>query len=149
MICSPELYKRKIGFVISGECEVCRYKHDGGCIPLNTLVRGDSFGISTIFSDKSFPTVIYAKKRSEIFFIDADELLCLIERFPAVALNIIKFQNDRIAFLNNKIETFSAGTAEERLACFLLTECKKNDSNTISLNRKKTSEILGIGRASL
>ena len=149
IIYSPDSYQRKIGFVISGQCEVCRIKHDGGRVALNSLTRGDSFGIAAVFSEEDFPTVVYAKKRTEIAFITRDELLRLIDAFPSVALNIIKFQNNRIAFLNKKIETFSAGSVEERLACYLLNECARRDSDIFPLNRKKTSEILGVGRASL
>jgi len=112
-------------------------------------LSGSSFGITAILSEEAFPTVIYAKKRSSVAFITRDELLTLIDKFPAVALNIIKFQNDRIAFLNKKIETFSAGSVEERLACYLIGECQKNNSEIFCFNRKKSAEILGVGRASL
>ena len=135
--------------MISGECEVCRIKHDGGRVKLNTLSRGQSFGISTIFSEEDFPTVIYAKRRAEVVFITRDELLALIDAIPAIALNIIKFQNDRIAFLNKKIETFSAGSVEEKLACYIFSEYKKCGEHELPLNRMKTAEKLGVGRASL
>jgi len=149
VIYSPDSYQRKIGFVISGECEVCRIKHDGGRVKLNTLSRGQSFGISAVFSDGDFPTVIYAARRAEVVFITRDELMSLINAIPEVALNIIRFQNDRIAFLNKKIETFSAGTVEERLACFILDEYRKQGSSELALNRMKTADKLGVGRASL
>ena len=61
-IYSPDAFERKIGFVISGECEVCRIKHDGGRVKLNTLSTGGSFGITAVFSENSFPTVVYAKR---------------------------------------------------------------------------------------
>ena len=149
IIYSPTSYERKIGFVISGECEVARIKHDGGRVKLNTLTRGNPFGISAVFSDEDFPTVIYAKRASEIVFITKDELLALIDRFPNVALAIIRFQNDRIAFLNKKIETFSAGTVEEKLACYLLGEHRKRGSAEFAFNKMLTADILGVGRASL
>ncbi len=149
IIYSPDSYQRKIGFVLSGECEVCRLKHDGGRVTLNTLARGGSFGIAAVFSEEDFPTIVYAKKRATVAFITREELLRLIDAFPSVSLNIIKFQNDRIAFLNKKIETFSAGSVEERLAFYLLGEHKRRGTEGFPLNRKRTSEILGVGRASL
>jgi CRP-like cAMP-binding protein len=148
-IYSPNSYQRKVGFVVSGECEVCRIKHDGGRVKLNTLLRGESFGISAVFSDDDFPTVIYAARRSEVIFVSREELLALINAIPEVALNIIRFQNSRIAFLNKKIETFSAGTVEEKLACLILDEYKKQASTELALNRMKTADKLGVGRASL
>ncbi len=148
-IYSPDAYQKKIGIVLSGECEVSRLKHGGGRVVLNALLPGASFGITAIFSDEKFPTVITAKRKSSIVFITKDELLNLISHFPDVALNIIKFQNNRIAFLNNRIETFSAGTVEERLACFLLGEYRRTGNVTIETSRKKMAEQLGVGRASL
>ena len=149
VIYSPSVYERKIGFVVSGECEVRRSRQDGSRVTLNTISRGGSFGISAVFSDEDFPTVIYAKKRSSVVFITRDELLDLMGRFPAVSLNIIRFQNDRIAFLNKKIETFSAGSVEERVACYILGEYKKLGTVELPLNRMKTADALGVGRASL
>lgn len=149
IIYSPRSYQRKIGFVVSGECEVCREKHDGGRVKLNTLSQGQSFGISTVFSSEDFPTLIYATRRVEIVFITQGELEKLIDAIPAVALNIIKFQSDRITFLNKKIETFSAGSVEDKLACFILDEYRKFGERDLTLNRMKTADKLGVGRASL
>ena len=149
IIYSPDCYERKIGFVISGQCEVCRTRHDGGRVKLNTLSTGESFGITAVFSKEDFPTSVYAGRACEIFFITESELMLLIDRFPAVALSIIRFQNDRIAFLNKKIETFSAGSVEERLATYILGEYKKYGEPELHLNRMKTADILGVGRASL
>ena len=92
---------------------------------------------------------MYASRACEVFFITEPELMLLIDRFPAVALSIIRFQNDRIAFLNKKIETFSASSVEERLATYILREHKKYGSTDLHLNRMKTADILGVGRASL
>ena len=149
IICSPESYERKIGFVISGECEVCRIKHGKGRVKLNTLFKGDSFGIATVFSDNAFPTYVYARRACSIVFLSEKELMLLTDHFHSVALNIIRFQNDRIAFLNRKIEAFSAGSVEERLACYLLDEYQKHATREIPLNRMKTADILGVGRTSL
>lgn len=148
-IYSPGSFERKIGFVVSGECEVCRTKNDGRRVKLNTLLPGDSFGITTVFSSEAFPTVVYAKRSSTVAFITESELAALIDAFPSVALAIIRFQNDRIAFLNKKIETFSAASVEERLACYLLAKSKAFGAEAFDFNRKKASEALGVGRASL
>ena len=124
-------------------------KHDGGRVKLNTLLKGDSFGITAVFSDDDFPTVVYARRTAEIVFITKNELMTLINRIPDIALNIIRFQNKKLAFLNKKIETFSAGSVEERLAGYLLDEYKKHGTCDLSLNRAKTADVLGVGRASL
>ena len=68
-IYSPESFKNKIGFVMSGECLVEKQKSDGSSIPLNRLRKGDCFGILAVFSkNENFPTVVKASKRSDVFF---------------------------------------------------------------------------------
>jgi Fe2+ or Zn2+ uptake regulation protein len=54
-----------------------------------------------------------------------------------------------VNFLNRKIATFSAKSVESKLAAFILDECERQSSDTITFNAKKTSEEIGAGRASV
>ena len=76
-------------------------------------------------------------------------MLYLVKNEPEIAINIIYFLGNRIAFLNDKISTFSSDNTEQKVAKFLVYEVQKNDSLTFAFNCKKTSEALNIGRASL
>ena len=149
-IFSPESYRKEMGFIISGECEVRQTTHEDGKIILNTLRPGDSFGILTIFGDGDpFPTQVYARKNTEILFIEKETMLRLIEKSPMVARNVIEFLAKRVAFLNKRIGTVSKSTVDSKLASYLISECKRLGSVELNVNLKRCSEIIGAGRTSV
>lgn len=149
-IYSPQLYEHKLGFVVDGECSVERIKNDGSAVPLNTLKRGNSFGIVAVLSSEDeFPTRIVSKRKTKILFISKPDTLKLIQKYSAVSMNVIRFLAGKIDFLNQKIATFSSDTVEDKLANFLLIEYKKRGSNEFLFNCKKTAEAINAGRASL
>ena len=150
VIYSPLHFEQKVGFIVSGECVVERIRSEGENLQLNKLSPFDSFGILTLFScSDGFPTQIRAKKETVVAFISKKDMLALIEMSPAVALNIIGFMGERISFLNDKISTFSSDNVEQKFANFLILEAKKQQNLSFDLNRKKTAEVINVGRASL
>ena len=148
-ICSAEKNERRVGFVISGLCEVCRERSDGSRLVLNLLKKGDSFGILSVFSEEEFPTTIFAAKSCEIIFFEAEDILELISISPKTNSNLISFMAGRIAFLNRKIATFSANSVEERLAALLLDEYRRSECDRLPFSFVKIGEEIGAGRASV
>ena len=149
-IYTPNDFKNKVGFVISGECSVEKEKSDGTSIPLNKLTKGDPFGILAVFSkSERFPTLIKAKKRSRIMFISKDTVISLIKEYPEISLAIISFMSDRIEFLNKKVATFSADSVEEKFIFYILGEHKLSGMQSFPLNLSKTAKTLNAGRASI
>ncbi len=148
-IYSPDDFERKIGFVYRGECLIGRHT-GGGFVPLNSITAPDSFGIVTVFSDRGeFPTVVKAKNACTVLFFPAEDVTALIEKNPQISLNVIEFLTRKINFLNDKIATFSGGSVEEKLASYILALHKKHNSLQFDFNKKKSSEALNCGRASL
>ena len=150
MVCSSEEHKRRIGFIMSGECVIERKDGSSGtAIPLNKISKGDSFGILSVFSSEdNIPTYVRATRDCEIMFISDMHLVELINKSSAVAMNIIKFMGNKISFLNKKISTFSPNNTRQKVAnhIYFLSE-KLGDC--FKLNCQKTSCTLNIGRASL
>lgn len=150
IIYSQDHFNSDIGFVIDGECVVCRKRNNGTPLPLNVLHRYDSFGVTAVFSDKdTFPTDIYAKKATKVVFISKKTLLNAIKAYADIAMNVIVFLTNRIEFLNKKIATLSSCGCDEKLSRLLLSEDKKHNGEPFLLNCKAAAEGLGIGRASL
>ncbi len=150
IIFSPDGFDKKIGFITSGECLVSKPSSSGAPVPLNVLKKYDSFGVSTIFSNKeSFPTQVSAKTSSSVLFISESDVLKLIRQDPEVSLNILKFMSDRINFLNDRVAAFSGGSVEEKLANYILELSRKHKSLEFEFNKKKSSEAINCGRASL
>ncbi len=149
-IFTPEDYDRKLAFVLSGECTVKRIKSDGGKVPLNTLLRGDSFGIMAVMCDiDDFPTEVSAKTRCEILMLKKEDVREIVRKNSEVAFNLISFLANRINFLNKKIATFSSDSVEEKLANFLLSEAERQGCDEFLFNAKKTADAISSGRASL
>ena len=149
IIYSPQEYEKKIGFVVSGQCEVRRSRKEDGGVLLNTLEQYDAFGVLALFSTNVFPTYIYAKKSTEILFISESEIDKMIERNYQIAKNLIYFMANRITFLNSKINTFSGSNVEARLASYILSLSDNMGSSVISFNCKKCAEAINAGRASV
>ena len=141
--------KEAVGFVIQGKCEIRKPRSDSGKTVINILSPGDSFGILSVFSDEEFPTEIYASVNCSILFFSKEQIISFVNNYSQISTNIITFLADRVNFLNRKIATFSAKSVESKLAAFILDECERQSSDTITFNAKKTSEEIGVGRASV
>lgn len=149
VIFSPSSYQKKIGFVISGECEVSRERSDEDLVPLNTLSRYSSFGIMAILCENAeYPTRIIASKPSVVLFINGSDMLSVIKKYPTVSMNVIAFLADRISFLNKKIATFSGKSTLEKLVTYLLDKYHEN-GECVSTSKTKLSLQINVGRASL
>lgn len=141
--------KEAVGFVIQGKCEIRKPRSDSGKTVINILSPGDSFGILSVFLDEEFPTEIYASVNCSILFFSKEQIISFVNNYSQISTNIITFLADRVNFLNRKIATFSAKSVESKLAAFILDECERQSSDTITFNAKKTSEEIGVGRASV
>ena len=146
---SKNNYRKTVGFIIDGKCEVERERSSGDSIPLNSLTRYSSFGILSVFSQGAeFPTVIKAVTPCKIMFISGEDMISIVKKYRTVALNIITFLSDRIAFLNNKIETFSEKSTCAKLASYLLAKYNTLGAE-FSISKTAISAEINVGRASL
>ncbi len=143
-----EFFLRAIAFILEGKISVYKFSGERKTL-LSQLCEGGSFGASSLFDlSPRFPTSIYAKTDCTIMFITQDKMSELITKFPQIAINYIHFLSDKIRFLNDKIDSFAATSAEQKTAKFLLQNCKESRMSS-SLNMTQISSSLGIGRASL
>lgn len=149
VIFSPSCFQKKVGFVISGECEVEKPTDGDDGISLNILSRYASFGILSVLSEGAeYPTRIKAKKSASVLFISGEDMLAVIKKYPTVSMNVISFLADRISFLNKKVSTFSERSTSKKLASYLLLKFKESGER-VSVSRTRISSEIGVGRASL
>jgi len=149
-IFDPGAFDRKIGFVISGEATVGRTKSCGDVIPLNSLKKGDAFGVLAVFNGREeFPTVISARKDCEILFVSREELDRMMRISHKLTINLIEFLANRIGFLCDKISSFSSDNVEQKLARYLFSLYKESGSTELKFNKKHAAESLNTGRTSL
>lgn len=150
VICAPDTFDHRLGFIIDGECEVIRKNESGADVRMRSLKLGDSFGIISVFSNsEEYPTTIIAAKKCSVIYINRSDIYDLIDNYPKIARNVIEFFADRISFLNARVATFAASSVEQKLARCILGAYRDSKSGTIRINKVKTAMELGVGRASL
>ena len=116
---------------------------------LKTMGVGEIFGIANLYAeDVCFPSVIIADKKATVLFIDGDAFKSFIENDSSALKCYLRFLSQKIVYLNKKIATFSASSAESKLAIYL-TEYSKEDSFSLSISMSELAKTLGLGRASL
>lgn len=143
-------FKKNVGFVIEGTCEILRSSDGQNDVAINTISENGSFGILTVFSDRAeFPTTIKATRNTTIAFIDKPTVLALTKKNTTIAMNVIAFMSERISFLNERLNTFSGSTVEEKLASYLIFLSKSAGSMSFVFSKAKAAEAIGAGRASV
>ena len=135
----------RVGILISGKARV---ETEAQAL-VKSLRVGELFGIANLYAeDEPFPTSIVTVTEARILFLDGAAVKRLIEEVPSVRQKYLSFQSQKIVYLNRKIATLTAGSAERRLAVFLL-DYEQDGVFTPPCPMNRLAELLGIGRASL
>lgn len=139
-------YSRALGCVMNG---IVIIEQNG--VTLKHAYEGDVFGVASLFNDsKEYVSIIRAKTKCVILFINQEVIRELIMENHIIAFNYITFLSDRIRYLNNKIASFTAGTVEERFAKYLIDLYEETESDKLSgLVYSRLASSLDVGRASL
>ena len=149
-ILSPSEKRKKAVIFLSGAAEV--YSSDEGRnLLLRTFGEGDLVGVSNLFSTDDFPSRVIAVKRCVVLEISPESFGKILESDNRAMYNYIAFLSKKIRYLNRKIVTLTAGSAERRLAYFLDTSIPedKTDIAEITVQMNSLCEMLNLGRASL
>ena len=118
---------------------------------LRTMDAGAVFGVHCIFGENMAPqSRIVAQKPCRVLLIPSSLWEETIVAHPATMANYVRFLTQRIQFLNRKIRYLTAGSAERRLALYLLSEIPEDGVPTrIELSAVSLADLLDLGRASL
>ena len=137
----------RIGILLSGTARVHTATAEQSL--LRTMQSGNMFGIANLYAEEEpFPSMIVAAERCRVLFLDCDAFKRLIDQDATARHNYLAFQSKKIVYLNRKIMTFTAGSAEKKLALFLL-ENEVDGVVTPPVSMSRLSELLCMGRASL
>ncbi len=147
-ICSSKTENHCVGIIVCGSATVLP-QSEGGNAMLKTLTADDMFGISNLYADTlPFPSVITCASPCSVLFINRDAFKSVIDSDRAALEAYLSVLNNKIVYLNRKISTLTAGSAEKRLAMYLAeNECDGIFVPSISMSA--ISNMLNIGRASL
>ena len=143
-------FYRSLGIVLEGRLRVTKENADKRPIVMSTLQRGAMFGAAALFnSEPEYATKITVIERSRVLFLPQRLVKRMIEREPDIAENYIRYLSERILFLNRKIYFLTAGTAEQRLAGFLLDNLAVGEFSEMPMTMHRLADALNMSRASL
>lgn len=143
-------FSRSLGIVLEGRLRVTKENADKRPIVMSTLQRGAMFGAAALFnSEPEYATKITAIEHSRVLFLPQRLIKRMIEREPEIAENYIRYLSERILFLNRKIYFLTAGTAEQRLAGFLLDNLAVGEFSEMPMTMHRLADALNMSRASL
>ncbi|MCF0137598.1 MAG: Crp/Fnr family transcriptional regulator [Oscillospiraceae bacterium] len=143
-------FRRSLGVVLEGSLLVTKENAEGKDMIMSTLHRGDMFGAAALFnSEREFQTKISSREPCRIVFFSQELIVRLMERVPGIAENYIRYLSQRILFLNRKLYFLTAGTAEQRLASFMMNNLSEYDDARLPMSMTALASALNISRASL
>lgn len=143
-IFDPQNYFRALGVMLSGSVQVSKEHR----LAISRLKTGDVFGAAALFNSMdSFATTLTALEPTTVIFFPEALIKKMMTEDFTVAENYIRYQSGRIRFLSSKIDGLSAGSAESRLAKYLLDNTA--DCGTVAASMTQLADMLNIGRASL
>ena len=136
----------QVGFLLCGRAEV-QTTDQSRRVLLRFLTVGDAFGLAGMFADEPDVSKIYAHGTCRCVFFSKQAISHLLETSDRFRENYIGFLSSRIRFLNRKIAYLTAGSAERRLALYLLSL----GTGEVELKESiaSLSDLLNLGRASL
>ena len=142
--------------IISGCAAVLGRNSEKNSVVLRLLKSGSVFGVSGLFSDDGEGiSIIRAEKPTEALLIPQSVISSLIHKNGDFAEGYIRLLGTKIRYLGSRIEAFTAGSAEAKLAKHLLTltcaEDRMEGEQEIVLecSLSRLADMLNIGRASL
>lgn len=148
VILSPAGGQSGIFVVISGKAKIT--PSENKTTILRTVSEGDTFGAASLFaSDRDYKTNVIAYERCSVLILEKDICEQIVRKYPECAVNLISFLNDRIAFLNRKITAFTAGSADEKTAAWILSLPIAPDGTRKVQSYSAASSSIALGRASL
>ncbi|MCI8589742.1 MAG: Crp/Fnr family transcriptional regulator [Clostridiales bacterium] len=137
-----------LGLIVKGTVRIEK-KADHKSVPLRQMQKGGVFGAASLFGGDAYVTVITARAQSSVVFLPQDYVKDLLLSEPLAAMNYILFLSEKVRYLNEKIDFFTAGGTKDKVYEYLLRQADENGTVRLRLSLKELSEQLNMGRASL
>lgn len=112
------------------------------------LEPGDIFGVAALYAGATEISRIEAKSDLRLLSVPQPVIHELMTANEAFLTAYLTFLSDRIAFLNGKIACIGAGSAERKLASWLIGHGESDDFD-LPVSISDLAKLLDLGRASL
>ncbi|MFV0476374.1 MAG: Crp/Fnr family transcriptional regulator [Parahaliea sp.] len=137
--------------LLEGGVRIVQTGADGGQSINRFIAPGEIFGVVPLFTDHRYPADAIALGPSLILCWHEQDLLILVERFPRIAINMIRIIGARLNLAQHRTHELATQRAGQRIAHTLLRLCEQMGSQVdnvttaidIPLRRKDLAEISG------
>ena len=108
-------------FLISkGSVKITRMSDDGREVILAILGEGDFFGEMALLDGEGRSANVVVLEDAEVLTLQRSDFLEILERFPKIAIHLLKELTTRIRHSDQQIESLSLSGAEQRIALVLI-----------------------------
>jgi len=140
---------RSIYGVANGCLKIVRESTEGESVITRIVRPGHIVGIREVFGEFKYSRTSVALKDSEVFAIDANAVMVMITRSPAVSLQFMKIFCNELARLEKRIENDLYKPAKSRVASVIheLYTLFADDGQTTfepPLNRRDIAELADV-----
>lgn len=135
-------------FLLKGKVSVLG-KAKSNPVILNTLTAGMVFGMASLFGERCSSTTLVAKEDCIYALLTQRDVEEMMQKDIIFTRNYIAILSDKIRFLNQKISFFTSGSAEKKVAEYLLSRPMEEGLVKMDMSLSRLASALNMGRASL
>lgn len=145
-----QLYRSgSIGFLKEGRAKILRLTKGGECVTVRGIGKGEIFGAASMFGSWTGGSSILASVPCKVCYITEERLREMIRHCPQIAFNYISYLTERIRFLNRRMDAFSAGSTEQKLYEFFLSQANEQGEVQLDFGMAELARRLKMGRSSV
>ena len=116
---------------------------------LNSLHKGNCFGICNLFDCAQMETVIRSRTNAVVYFIPKNIIVTAMEQDASLAMKYALVCNKKIQFLIKRIELISTQSCRSKLAEYLISNQDAENCIIPNCSREVLASRIGISRAAL
>lgn len=156
LVTSPDDDDERLYIVKRGRVRLYRLTPDGKQLTLEILDKGRIVGRMSWLGQELSDVYAEAVEEALICSFTPDELRRLIDRFPSVGVNIIRYLSDRLASSEREREVMAFRSVEQRLAARLLEllgrfgrDADNGQAIDARLTQQELADMIGTSRETL
>ena len=106
--------------IYKGTVKITRMSDDGREVILAILGEGDFFGEMALLDGEGRSANVIALEDAKVLTLQRSDFLDILERFPKIAIHLLKELTARIRHSDQQIESLSLSDAEQRISLVLI-----------------------------
>lgn len=138
--------------VLSGSVRGEMNDYEGKVIKIEDVRPPGQLAIGFLFAAKPcYPVQVTANEPTELLGLSKDSVVLLLQQNRKFLTNFLRVVSNKQVFLTQKIRLLGFSSIKEKLVHFLLTECERQKSDTITLaqNQNQIADLFGVTRPAL